>query len=131
MGGPTDQGPVVDDDELWIGSSMGGNPGSTFHGLIDEIAIYRRKLTGEEIAKRFERDDSAPITPTIDPKSVPDDAVLVRINEGIAVANPWTAPFPAAQSYTQRAFAWVDLPKKYSGDGLRASRTNPFLVGVS
>jgi hypothetical protein len=128
LGGPTDQGPVVDNDELWIGSSMGGNPNSTFHGLIDEVAIYRRILAAEEIAKRFRRDDSVPIAGTIDPKNVPGDAVLVRINEGISAANPWVAPNPASQSYTQTAFAWVGLPKKYSADGLRADRTNPFLV---
>src|SRR5690606_20351980 len=44
MGGATTAGPVVDDDELWIGSSMGGSPGSTFEGGIDEVAIYRTEL---------------------------------------------------------------------------------------
>ena len=46
-GGQTDAGPVVDDDDLWIGSSMNGNPGSTFVGLLDEVAVYRTALSGE------------------------------------------------------------------------------------
>ncbi len=128
LGGSTDQGPLVDNDELWIGSALGGNPNNTFHGLIDEVAIYRRVLSPEEIAKRFARNSSVPIINTIDPKNVPDDTVLVRINEGISAANPWTAPFPASQAYTQPAFAWINLPKKYSTDAVRTDRTNPFLL---
>ncbi len=44
-GGATKEAPVVDNDELWIGSSMGGNPTSTFHGQIDDIALYRTALS--------------------------------------------------------------------------------------
>ncbi len=44
MGGVSDQAAVVDDDQLWIGSSLGGGKGSTFDGLIDEVAIYRAAL---------------------------------------------------------------------------------------
>ncbi len=53
LGGPTDQPPVVDDDELWIGSSLGGNPGNTFNGLIDEVAIYRTALAPERLRSRY------------------------------------------------------------------------------
>ncbi len=128
LGGPTDQAPVVDNDELWIGSSMGGSSNSTFHGLIDEVAVYRRKLTDDEVARRFERDESVPVAGTIDPEQVPNDAVLVEIFEGISAASPWTPSLPAGQSYSQPAFAWIGLPQKYARDGVRADRTNPFLV---
>lgn len=53
MGGPTTLGPVVDDDEVWIGSSMGRNPNSTFDGALDEIAVYRTKLSQQQIAARL------------------------------------------------------------------------------
>ncbi|NDE99275.1 MAG: hypothetical protein EB034_13515, partial [Verrucomicrobia bacterium] len=36
MGGQSHAAPVVDDDEVWIGSSMGAQAGSTFNGLINE-----------------------------------------------------------------------------------------------
>ena len=41
MGGPTTT-PVVDDDEVWIGSSMAGNLNNSLFGSVDEIALYRR-----------------------------------------------------------------------------------------
>src|SRR4030095_15492505 len=49
MGGPSELGPVVDDDEVWIGTSMGRSPGSMFVGAIDEPAIYRHALSPERI----------------------------------------------------------------------------------
>ena len=51
MGGKSDAAPVVDDDELWIGSAMGGRLEATLHGQIDEVAIYRRALTALGMAK--------------------------------------------------------------------------------
>lgn len=60
MGGASELGPVVDDDEVWIGSSMGGSPGSTFNGLIDEVAIHRTAITAKEIATIFKREGKAP-----------------------------------------------------------------------
>ncbi|MGN6544940.1 MAG: LamG-like jellyroll fold domain-containing protein, partial [Aureliella sp.] len=44
MGGPTEQAPVVDDDEVWIGSSQGGAASSSFRGSLDAIAIHRQAL---------------------------------------------------------------------------------------
>ena len=53
MDGATDRGPVVDDDELWIGSSMGGNPKNSLRGAVDQIAIHRRVVPKEEIEQRY------------------------------------------------------------------------------
>lgn len=49
MGGATRLGPVIDDDEVWIGTSMGRSPGATLAGAIDEPAIYRQALSPERI----------------------------------------------------------------------------------
>ena len=62
MGGPTDAAPVVDDDELWIGSSMGGSPASSFNGLIDEVAIYRSALNPETLRKRYRHVEGSKLT---------------------------------------------------------------------
>jgi len=54
MGGPTTDPPVVDNDELWTGSASGGNPGNTFQGLIDEVAIYRKALDPNRLQERYQ-----------------------------------------------------------------------------
>ena len=46
MGGATDLGPWSDDDEVWIGTAMGGSASSSFRGRLDEIAVYRAALSG-------------------------------------------------------------------------------------
>ena len=53
MGGPTTKPPVVDNDELWIGSSMGGNPENSFRGGIDELVLYRHLVPLERLAERY------------------------------------------------------------------------------
>ncbi len=58
-GGPTNNAPVVDDDELWIGSSMGGNPASSFNGSIAEVAIHRVALDSARIKTRYHATDDA------------------------------------------------------------------------
>jgi hypothetical protein len=59
MGGPTALGPVVDDDEVWIGTSMGRSPGATLNGAIDEPTIYRKSLTLERIKAHYARKPGA------------------------------------------------------------------------
>ncbi|MEO6788844.1 MAG: LamG domain-containing protein, partial [Chthoniobacteraceae bacterium] len=50
MGGTTTTAPVVDNDEVWIGGSMGGTPSAQFPGRIDELAIYRVAIPATRIA---------------------------------------------------------------------------------
>ena len=52
-GGKTDETPVVDDDQVWIGSASGNNASNSFIGGIDEVAIYRTALPAERIAARW------------------------------------------------------------------------------
>ncbi len=58
--GPTTAAPVVDDDEVWIGSSLGVQKSSTFPGLIDELAIYRTALSDDRIKLHAARAGEAP-----------------------------------------------------------------------
>ena len=53
MDGATTEEPVVDDAPVWIGSSQGGLPNSSFRGAIDDIRLYRTLVPAEEIAGRF------------------------------------------------------------------------------
>ncbi len=129
LGGASDKAPVVDDDELWIGSSMGGNPGSTFDGLIDEVAIYRKPLDIDRIRARYQVNLPDPREAELADADLPDDRVLVEIHEGIPANDSWNFARPRpTDSYEQSAFAFIGLPKKYSSKALIADRTNPFLV---
>jgi hypothetical protein len=53
MNGATTDGPIVDDAPVWIGSSQGGLPNSSFRGAIDELRLYRTLVPTKEIADRF------------------------------------------------------------------------------
>ena len=45
-GGKTDLAPLVDNDEVWLGSSHGRSGlSSTFDGAMKEVAIYRGELS--------------------------------------------------------------------------------------
>jgi hypothetical protein len=59
-GGASAEPPVVDDDEVWIGSSMGVQRSSTFPGCIDEVAIYRTALSQERIQLHAARTGKVP-----------------------------------------------------------------------
>jgi hypothetical protein len=65
LGGETTRPPVVDNDASWIGSSQGGNPGSSFRGLLDEIAIHRTAPSDEAMKSRYTvaEGESASTTP--------------------------------------------------------------------
>ncbi len=126
MAGESDRSPVVDDDDLWIGSSLGGQTASTFHGLLDEVALYRQALPPERIAARYRYTSPAP---RFAADRVPSDSMLVEIYEGIADKKSWrfTLSEPT-DSFTTAAAALVDVPNKYSSRGLKVDRSDPFLL---
>jgi len=156
MGGSTDLGPVADDGEVWLGSSMGGS--ATLRGKADEIAIYRAALSSETIKSRggkpqAEKPESpAPIVNAADlPKGLVSVEVFEhKVNDADAIPGDWTnndsdasktnAGFAAAwnnvpdvktESWTEPAFGLVDLIPKYSPRGVRRDRSIPFLVRMS
>src|SRR5690606_24489677 len=106
-GGPTDEGPVVDDDEVWIGSSMGGSAGATFHGEIDEIALYRTALDAERIKTRYRAIEPDPYI--TDESLVPADGFLVEVHEGIPDRQSWKFLLTEPQErYTEPALMILD-----------------------
>ncbi|HYG77285.1 MAG TPA: DUF1553 domain-containing protein [Planctomycetota bacterium] len=158
MGGPSDAAPVVDDDEIWIGSSMGGSPLSSFNGSIDEVAIYRSIVSPERMKLRYRANtgvsrfgdpdgsnddgqanakiESADVIPSVEPKTLiappvdlPKDAVRVEILEGFAKIDSEAIPnAKITATYLEPAFAFVTFPKKYDAKGLITDRSNPFLL---
>jgi hypothetical protein len=103
MGGSTDLGPWVDDDEVWIGTAMGGSAASSLRGRLDEVAIYRTALKPEAIKARAggagaSSETAKPVVvvaPAIKIADLPKGAVRVEVLEhGVSEAdkNPgdWT-----------------------------------------
>jgi len=126
MGGDTTLGPVVDNDELWIGSSMGGSANSSFDGRLDEVALYRTALSAKQIAAHFKY-----VAPKarIDWTAIPSDRVQVDIYEGVPNRKSWSFRPPRySESITQPHFALLEMPMKYSSRGLRSDRSGPYLV---
>jgi hypothetical protein len=129
MGGKTDLGPVVDDDELWIGSAMGGNAGSTFRGGIDEVAIYRKALSRERIRLRYKAKLPPPYVTDV---PLPKDGVLVEIMEGVGTGKSWNfiAPKPTLR-YVIPVFGLSRLATNYDTNGLRVLWSSPSLVRMT
>ncbi len=128
-GGATNEGPVVDNDELWIGSALGGNPGNTFEGLLDEIAIHREALPASTIAARY-----VFVRPPSYVTTVPErnDVVLCEVMEGIPDQFSWDFAIPKpTDSWSDTAFGMFEIPHKYNSHGVRTDRTNPFLVRMT
>ncbi|QDT76880.1 hypothetical protein Mal35_03040 [Gimesia maris] len=126
MGGDTTLAPVVDNDEVWIGSSMGGSAGSSFDGQLDELAVYRKALSAKQVASHFKY--HAP-DPQIDWTAIPEDRVKVDVLEGIPNKKSWTfRPPRLAESFTQPHFALIEIPNRYSERGVKVDRPDPYLV---
>ena len=131
FGGPSTKPPVVDDDEVWIGSSINGNPASTFPGLLDNVAVHRQLLPPARIAARFDVDEAVAAVAAATLAPVPDDAVLFEIIEGVPDGGGFSFAFPEpSQQFTGEFFALSALPHRYAPGGLRADRSNPFVLRV-
>ena len=129
MGGKSDAAPVVDDDELWIGSSMGAQASSSFNGLLNEVALHRRALDAKTFASRF---NFVPPVVKFDLTKLPKGAVQVELFEGIGTTANWNfTPGTPVETYTEPAFGFVGVPQKYNERGVRADRSNPFLLRAS
>jgi hypothetical protein len=152
MGGATDLGPWSDDDEVWLGTSMGGSANSSLRGRIDEVAVYRKLVSADTLKARFQRVTPAPLVQLGD---LPKGAVRVELLEhGVAESDgpalDWTSTdsdqqkaslgfeaswsnVPATQTewWVEPAFALADLIPKYSPRGVIRDRSIPFLVRMS
>ncbi|NDC64615.1 MAG: LamG domain-containing protein, partial [Planctomycetia bacterium] len=100
FGGATAKPPVVDDDEIWIGSAINGNAASTFPGLIDEVAIHRGTVPAEEIRGGWNVDESVPFDGGTAIAQLPEDSVLYEIFEGMPDGS-WHGGGSPGESFTR------------------------------
>ena len=128
-GGAIDDGPVVDNDEVWIGSSMGASPGASFEGLLDEIAIHREALAPEIMKSRYVVE-----LPPSYVTQAPDvhDQIFVEIMEHIPDQFSWDFPTPTPTfAYLESSFGLIAIPHKYNSHGVREDRSNPLMVRLT
>ncbi|MEY3459540.1 MAG: hypothetical protein RL215_2697 [Planctomycetota bacterium] len=130
MGGKTfSRPPFSDDDQLWIGSASGGNPGNTFQGMLDEVRIYRRALTDSEITQRYHTTRRSQSLQEVAAAELPAGKVFVDLRENVRQADPWNRERTRiTQQWTQPASALLRLPRKYLPGGVIGDRTNPSVV---
>ncbi len=125
-GGATDEAPVVDNDELWIGSALGLSASNGFQGSIDEVALYRAALAPERMAARWRAIEPKPYITNV---PLPEGRVLIEIFEGIIDAKDWSFILgEPTERFSADAFFWRELPHKYTARGVRDDRSNPLVV---
>jgi len=116
----------VDDDELWIGSALGGKASSTFHGAIDEVVLHRGIVPVDQLRRR------SPVTADIPAPPMPEhpaDAVLVQIHEGIPENKSWNFQWDhPIREYLQDSLGFVQVPHKYSSRAVRIDRSDAFAL---
>jgi len=130
MGGATTDPPVVDNDEVWIGSSMGGSLGNTLVGRIDEVAIYRRALDDQRLRDRYQAIKPDPVEAEFAAAAnLPSGAIVTQIFEQLPEGAAWLLKQQEPVfEYAQPSFAFVGYPKKYNSTGVIDDRSNPFLL---
>jgi hypothetical protein len=158
MGGATGLGPWSDNDEVWIGTSMGGSAGSSFRGRLDEIAVYRTALDSESMKARVNNAIPKPTVaqlPVIHAEELPPNQVRVEIlehnvSEVETAASEWTSndseagkkgagvepswdnpPASKTECWAENAYGLAAIIPKYSPRGVRRDRSIPFLVQMA
>ncbi len=124
MGGATTRPPVVDDDEIWIGSSMSGHPANSLEGMVDQVAVYREVLSPEVLKSRFHYQP-----PPIGAPEVPPGKVVVQVFgpiSGVAAIPRRTGKL--LTEWVQDEMAFVRMPRKYDDWGIREDWGSTLLV---
>jgi hypothetical protein len=98
MGGATELGPWVDNDEVWIGTAQNGAAASSLRGRLDEIAVYRAALGAEAIRERTlgmakESKPVVNVAPAIKIEDLPKGLVRVEVFEHpVSDTDKYTGP---------------------------------------
>ena len=140
MGGATAEPPVVDDDAVWIGSSMKGSASASFHGVLDAVAIHREIVSDAELKARFRRVGGAVLAkaaPSVMPAlgPLPAGRVLATFHEGMPTHDRWLNDGEALPAETLRwsaqDFLLPRLPLRYDDWGIRSSWKAPVLARLA
>lgn len=128
-GGPSDEPPVVDNDEIWLGSAMSGSAGNSYVGLLDEVAVYRTELSAERIAARWKVVQPQGYVTNV---SIPPGQILTEVFEGLPDEWNWNFTYPQpSERWTQDRLAMSAIPFKYGEHGTRIDRGSPHVLLVT
>ncbi|MCA9174939.1 MAG: hypothetical protein KDB14_10705, partial [Planctomycetales bacterium] len=140
MGGATTKPPVVDDDAVWIGSSLGGSPANSFRGWLDAVAIHRGLLDDKSMSSHFHRVGGPRIVgplPETMPElgEIPAGQVLFSVAEGLPSHDRWLNQGEQWPAETLRwhgdSFLLPRLPLKHDAWGIRDSWQAPVLLRIA
>lgn len=128
-GGASDEAPVVDNDEIWLGSASSGNAGNTYVGLLDEVAIYRTVLSAERIAARWKIVQPEGYVTKI---PLPKAQALVEVFEGLPDEWNWNFTYPQpSERWNHDYLALSAIPFKYGEHGTRIDRGSPHVLWLT
>lgn len=138
MGGATKRAPVVDDDAVWIGSSMGGSASNSFRGWLDEVGVHRGVLSDEVMAKRY-RTTATPVVVRPDtylpPEKVVPGKVHVTFHEGWEAHDGYPSDAnlvpPRITSLETERFMLSRMPLRYDDWGIRIGWKPSVLIRTS
>jgi hypothetical protein len=128
LGGSTANPPVVDDDEIWIGSALGGSAAATFNGLLDDVAVHRTALPAERIAARFDIDPAAADPATVVRPEPRPGQVLFEVIEDVPAGSWRIGGLEPTETFVGDHVALVGVPLRYSAAGVREDRSAGFIV---
>lgn len=140
MGGATKDAPIVDDDAVWIGSSMKGSASASFRGSMDAVAIYREVVSDAELKARFRRKGGpllgkAAIAVMPDLGVLPAGRVQMTFNEGMPAHDRWLNEGeklpPEISRWAAADFLLPRLPLRYEAWGIRSGWKGPVLARLA
>ena len=124
MGGPTDRAPIVDNDDVIIGSTMTGLPNNTLNGSIDNLRVHRRIVPLSELLSRY-RYSPRPTTPP----QIPPGKVVVELYDGFGSPNELPEETDAPRlTWHQNHLAFARMPQNYDSWGIRSGWNGTILV---
>ena len=140
LGGPTAAAPIVDDDSIWIGSSMGGSAGNSFRGRIDHVAVWREHWSNEQAAAQFQRVGGPRVLgplPAVMPElgPLPPGQIQFTLGEGMPDHRRWLRrgeTRPEAHAHWEGpAFLLHRIPLRYDSWGIRDAWQAPLLLTLA
>lgn len=124
MGGATAEPPVVDNDNVLIGSTMAGNADNSLNGALDNLTIHRRIVPADQLKSRYQWAPE-PVKP---PTMVPGKVAVQLFGPFDSIRDFPLETDPPLTEWQQDEMSFVRLPHKYDSWGVRADWGKVLLV---
>lgn len=126
LDGATTRPPVVDDDDVFVGSRP-GVPNNMLQGALASIALYRHAVPGFEKIQPLQRNWREP-----NHKAVSAENVLVEIFQATDGPKEWPTYLDVPlRTLEAQGFALYQLPPTYDDEGSRVDQNGAYLVRLA